>query len=176
MLVPPPRTASGRRVYDATDLRILVWSGGGASLAFRKSARGYGLADLRKRLVARLAKSPRITLTTFEQSSAILKSWNVCCREPFRVARVTLHRTALCWTFSISSVSKRRMSEAVHSRHSLSRRVRFARRAERLLARPRAGLPAPRPGVLPTTATNRLTVPMLNRSWHTPPAADPGPY
>jgi MerR family mercuric resistance operon transcriptional regulator len=25
MLVPPPRTASGRRVYDATDLRILVF-------------------------------------------------------------------------------------------------------------------------------------------------------
>ena len=25
MLAPPPRTASGRRVYDATDLRILVF-------------------------------------------------------------------------------------------------------------------------------------------------------
>jgi MerR family mercuric resistance operon transcriptional regulator len=25
MLVPPPRTASGRRVYDVTDLRILVF-------------------------------------------------------------------------------------------------------------------------------------------------------
>jgi MerR family mercuric resistance operon transcriptional regulator len=25
MLVPPPRTASGRRVYDSTDLRILVF-------------------------------------------------------------------------------------------------------------------------------------------------------
>ena len=25
MLVPPPRTASGRRMYDATDLRILVF-------------------------------------------------------------------------------------------------------------------------------------------------------
>jgi MerR family mercuric resistance operon transcriptional regulator len=25
MLVPPPRTTSGRRVYDATDLRILVF-------------------------------------------------------------------------------------------------------------------------------------------------------
>src|SRR5260370_15797997 len=34
MLAPPPRTASGRRVYDSTDLRILV---------FIRRARGLGV-------------------------------------------------------------------------------------------------------------------------------------
>jgi MerR family mercuric resistance operon transcriptional regulator len=40
MLIPPPRTASGRRVYDVTDLRILV---------FIRRARelGFSLDDIR---------------------------------------------------------------------------------------------------------------------------------
>ena len=37
MLAPPPRTASGRRVYDVTDLRILVFIRRRASLAFRST-------------------------------------------------------------------------------------------------------------------------------------------
>ena len=41
MLVPPPRTASGRRVYDATDLRILV---------FIKRSRELGFSQIRARL------------------------------------------------------------------------------------------------------------------------------
>jgi MerR family mercuric resistance operon transcriptional regulator len=34
MLAPPPRTASGRRVYDVTDLRILVFIRRGRALGF----------------------------------------------------------------------------------------------------------------------------------------------
>jgi MerR family mercuric resistance operon transcriptional regulator len=34
MLAPPPRTASGRRVYDVTDLRILVFIRRGRELGF----------------------------------------------------------------------------------------------------------------------------------------------
>ena len=62
MLVPPPRTASGRRIYDATDLRILVFIGGRASWVSRltKSALYFGLADLRKRPVVRFAILPSI--------------------------------------------------------------------------------------------------------------------
>jgi MerR family mercuric resistance operon transcriptional regulator len=34
MLAPPPRTASGRRVYDITDLRVLVFIRRGRALGF----------------------------------------------------------------------------------------------------------------------------------------------
>ena len=73
MLAPPPRTASGRRVYDVTDLRILVFIRRSREFGFSldKFARCYGLADLRKGLVVRFAKSPRTILTTFERSFAI---------------------------------------------------------------------------------------------------------
>jgi MerR family mercuric resistance operon transcriptional regulator len=69
MLVPPPRTASGRRVYDATDLRILV---------FIRRSRELGFSHDQIRALLRLGgpekatcrevrKSPRTTSTTFGQ-------------------------------------------------------------------------------------------------------------
>ena len=53
MLAPPPRTASGRRVYDSTDLRILV---------FIRRARelGFSLDEIRALLRLGGLKKPRV--------------------------------------------------------------------------------------------------------------------
>ena len=82
MLAPPPRTARGSRVYDMTDLRILVFIRRRVSWAFRlmKSAPCCGSAGLRRRRVAKFARSQHATSKTFGPSSTTCGSWNDCCR------------------------------------------------------------------------------------------------
>jgi MerR family mercuric resistance operon transcriptional regulator len=72
MLAPPLRTPSGRRVYGVTDLRILVFIRLSRELGFSlDEIRALLRLGERKPLVVKSAKSPRIILTIFEQSSAI---------------------------------------------------------------------------------------------------------
>jgi MerR family regulatory protein len=67
MLAPPPRTAGGRRVYDTTDLRILVSFDARASWVSRlmKSAPYCARSGLTRLRVARSARSQRATSKTF---------------------------------------------------------------------------------------------------------------
>jgi MerR family transcriptional regulator, mercuric resistance operon regulatory protein len=72
MLAPPPRTASGRRIYASGDLRALTSFGAGANLGFRltRYARCFGSGVRKRRPAAKSARLPRIILKTFGQSSA----------------------------------------------------------------------------------------------------------
>jgi DNA-binding transcriptional MerR regulator len=105
MLRAPPRTASGRRVYGATDLRILAF--------IRRSRElGFSLDEIRALLrlerparhpAARLKRSPPITSKTSGRRCPILRSSNVCWRKRFPDVRETELRIAPYWTFSIFS-------------------------------------------------------------------------
>ena len=72
MLVPPLHTASGRRVYDSTALRILVFIRRSQSWDFRsmKCAPCFDSGVPKKLRVARSATYLRIISMTFGRSSA----------------------------------------------------------------------------------------------------------
>jgi MerR family mercuric resistance operon transcriptional regulator len=87
MLVPPPRTASGRRVYDVTDLRILV---------FIKRSRELGFSLDQIRALLRLGGPEKATCREVHEIAAHhLDDIRAKLRDLKRLERL-LSRTVAC--------------------------------------------------------------------------------
>jgi MerR family mercuric resistance operon transcriptional regulator len=109
MLAPPPRTASGRRVYNSTDLRILVF--------IRRSRElGFSLDEIRALL--RLGGPEKASCREVREIAAHhledirarlvdLRSSNACWLKQWPDVRAGRHQIAPCWTFSILNVRDR---------------------------------------------------------------------
>jgi DNA-binding transcriptional MerR regulator len=131
MLTAPPRTASGRRVYGAQDVRIL---------AFIRRARelGFPLEDIRTLLglgapgqasCGEVRDIATRHLGTSARGSAICADLNGCWRTPLLDARAPRRRSVPCWKFSISGAHSIKVCDP--SPPQQSRLMRTRQRAEK---------------------------------------------
>ena len=105
MLPLPPRTASRRRVYDSTHLRILAFIRRSRELGFtldeiRALIRLGGPEKASCREVREIAAH---TSKTSAPRSATCKSWNACWQKPSPDAPGGWCRIVRCWIFSTPS-------------------------------------------------------------------------
>src|SRR5262249_39747221 len=104
VLPAPPRTDSGRRAYQSSDVRTLAFLRRAESLDSRSTTSGrcFGLVARGRPHAEKFAGSLRIISMTFARRLAIFANWNACWQKRSPNAPGPQRPIARYWTSSMS--------------------------------------------------------------------------